>query len=121
MTPTIAPGVKPPRGFSFIYALVDPETNVVRYVGRTRGSLSQRFSKHIRERAEEKERWLQSLKTPPQIQLLEIVPVSEEVFSEERWMARKHGALVNAFRRTKEERARHAPYNLRVRRAENKR
>lgn len=39
---------KPPRGTAIIYALRDPRTDAVRYVGKTNASIDERLDAHVR-------------------------------------------------------------------------
>jgi hypothetical protein len=74
---------------TIIYALTDPDTSEVRYVGQSR-NLRQRYATHLAGRNPPSicvGTWLQSLahhKTIPSIQILEEVS-SDEVANRERW------------------------------------
>jgi hypothetical protein len=51
----------------FIYALINPNTNIVRYIGKTKNTLRKRLSQHIhsskykKEKITHKENWIRKL------------------------------------------------------------
>lgn len=75
-----------------IYTLKDPETNEIRYVGKT-NNIGQRFSAHLnnaRKHQIHKKRWIESLKKKklkPIIEILDIVPIEDWVFWEIYWIS----------------------------------
>jgi hypothetical protein len=106
-----------------IYALVDPRTGDVRYIGMTVRSLKARLRDHLRDlrRDDHRTRWIRSLCVAgirPEIIELEIVSVEDRCPAEQRWISsyRSRGArLVNAtrggagtlgYRRTEEDKRR---------------
>lgn len=94
---TLGMGAKPPEGAGAIYALADPDTLQIRYVGQTKGPLIQRLRKHIskakREARTHAQRWLNSLMDRPAMVLLDEVPLDEIDQTERVWIAafRKDG------------------------------
>lgn len=110
-------------GIARIYALADPRTGEVRYVGMTVRSLKVRLRDHLRamKRDDYRTRWIRSLRSAgvkPEMNELEIVPVEDRCAAEQRWISfyRQQGArLVNAtnggagtlgYRRTEEDKRR---------------
>jgi GIY-YIG catalytic domain len=77
-----------PQRPALIYALTDPESDEVRYIGRTR-HLMRRYARHLLKRrgAPDKVRWLQELeqkrRLPGVVVLEEVAP--EDVEARERW------------------------------------
>lgn len=74
-----------------IYALIDPRTKEIRYVGWTIRRLSQRLRNHLREKgSNRKVRWVQKLRRlglEPQITLVQEVPSESWVRAERYWIA----------------------------------
>lgn len=75
---------------TFIYALVDPNTQQVRYVGKSNNP-QVRLYRHFKEKGHTyKNRWLQSLRErglTPEIRILEEAPVSQWQERERYWIA----------------------------------
>lgn len=92
-----------PEGQCAIYALVDPESKAVRYVGQS-VCPAFRFYGHIKgvpgDRPEKRE-WIDGLverRLEPELRILELVPKTEAYAREQEWIARyrQEGApLVN--------------------------
>lgn len=84
-----------------IYVLVDPRDAGVRYVGKTRSTLTKRLLRHIEEPTNAMMaawfRNLASLKLRPHIEALEFVSKAEWQDAERGWIHwfRKHGDLLN--------------------------
>lgn len=74
-----------------IYALVDPRTGLVRYVGKTRGTLPKRLCAHLRDKQRShKTSWLSQLKAiglVPDIFELELVPITQWQEAERFWIS----------------------------------
>lgn len=80
---------------TIIYALVDPRTKEVRYVGKTKSKMCARIKTHLRHvrypknrNFTHKEAWLKGLidaGMKPKKQILEIVPHGDDWASRERW------------------------------------
>ena len=75
-----------------IYALVDPRTDEIRYVGKTSRSLKARLKQHMNERARHhRAAWLRGLKSEgivPEVIHLEAVPPDEDwIEAEQFWIA----------------------------------
>lgn len=95
------------RDIARIYALKDPRTGEVRYVGQTVRGLRTRLYEHVQEclirRVEtSRQRWVYGLylkRLAPAIEELEVVPYMERDMAERRWIAhfKRAGAnLVNS-------------------------
>lgn len=90
---------KPIPETTFIYALKDPETHLIRYVGKANDPQI-RLRKHLKEKYKSiKNSWLQSLKAKgliPELMILEEVPVSQWQEQERYWIAygREQGWLL---------------------------
>lgn len=89
------------RNETVIYALVDPRDNVVRYIGKTKCSLSVRLERHLETPTNplvgEWLRTLKSLGNKPRIHALEVVPDDEWEDAERGWIrwAQARGVLFN--------------------------
>jgi group I intron endonuclease len=75
----------------YIYSLVDPRTNQIRYVGKT-VNFQKRLKHHINENRNRthKEQWIHGLKKQgllPQLEILDIVPETEWQFWESWWIS----------------------------------
>lgn len=75
---------------TFIYALIDPETNEIRYIGKS-NLPKQRYNAHLRETSKnDKTRWIASLKSrglKPILQILEVVSLELWEVRECYWIA----------------------------------
>jgi predicted GIY-YIG superfamily endonuclease len=77
---------------TFIYALLEPDSDDVRYIGKADNPKS-RLSEHVNYRAESrtyKSHWIQSLQKQgknPKLVILEEVPVEQWQEAERRWVA----------------------------------
>jgi hypothetical protein len=75
-----------------IYVLVDPQTNLVRYVGKA-NNVPQRYKAHLniaRKHQIHKLNWVNSLKNKglkPIIEIIDVVPINEWVFWETYWIS----------------------------------
>lgn len=75
-----------------IYVLIDPITNMVRYVGKA-NDVSQRYRAHLnraRKHQIHKKNWIEKLKNKglkPIIEVIDIVPIEEWVFWETYWIS----------------------------------
>jgi len=75
-----------------IYALIDPETNEVRYIGKA-NNISQRYRAHlnrVRKHQIHKKNWIESLrrkKLKPIIVVVDTVPIKDWIFWEKYWIA----------------------------------
>jgi hypothetical protein len=75
-----------------IYVLIDPQTNLVRYVGKA-NNVPQRYKAHLniaRKHQAHKLNWINSLKNKglkPIIEIVDIVPIQEWVFWETYWIS----------------------------------
>ena len=75
-----------------IYVLIDPITNMVRYVGKA-NNVTQRYSAHLnraRKHQIHKKNWVESLKKQglkPIIEVVDIVPINEWIFWETYWIS----------------------------------
>lgn len=75
-----------------IYVLIDPITNMVRYVGKA-NDVSQRYKAHLnraRKHQTHKKNWIEKLKKKglkPIIEIIDIVPIDEWVFWETYWIS----------------------------------
>lgn len=71
----------------FIYALCDPETKEVRYIGKTT-RMKIRSREHLRDKGNTRKcRWIASLALPPIVSLLDIVPFEGWEEAEKRQIA----------------------------------
>jgi len=81
-----------------IYALIDPQTNEVRYIGKTIQTLKKRLTQHLCDGNNTyKTNWIKKLKTnglKPKIELIELVDDSEWVIREQYWIS-KYNNLTN--------------------------
>ena len=77
---------------TYIYTLTDPETNMVRYVGKA-NNIKQRYSAHLnraRKHQIHKKNWIASLrkkKLKPIIDIIDIVPIKDWTFWETYWIS----------------------------------
>lgn len=75
-----------------IYILIDPRTNMVRYVGKA-NNVSQRYKAHLnraRDNQTHKRNWINSLKKlrlKPIIEVIDIVPIDNWIFWETYWIS----------------------------------
>ncbi len=75
-----------------IYVLIDPITNMIRYVGKA-NNVTQRYSAHLnraRKHQVHKKNWIENLKKQglkPIIEIIDIVPIDEWVFWETYWIS----------------------------------
>ena len=75
-----------------IYILIDPRTNMVRYVGKA-NNVSKRYTAHLnraRKHQVHKKNWIENLKKQglkPIIEIIDIVPIDEWVFWETYWIS----------------------------------
>jgi hypothetical protein len=78
--------------FTNIYTLRDPETNQIRYVGKS-NNISQRYKAHLnkaRKHQTHKKNWIDSLKQKglkPIIEIIDVVPIEDWVFWETFWIS----------------------------------
>lgn len=78
--------------FTNIYTLSDPETNEIRYVGKT-NNISQRYRAHLnkaRKHQTHKKNWIESLKNKklkPILKIIDIVPIEDWIFWEKYWIS----------------------------------
>jgi hypothetical protein len=87
-----------------IYALVDPRTDKIRYVGKTTWPLAHRLRTHMADATAKphtrRARWVNGLRAEalrPTIRALEVVPTAEWETAERRWIRRlAHCDLTNA-------------------------
>jgi hypothetical protein len=90
---------------AYIYALIDPDTNEIRYVGRTK-DLSKRYSRHLIESQlpqskTHKHNWIRKILKngkKPLIRVLEKVPYEHCIETEQKWIAslKSGGLLTNS-------------------------
>jgi hypothetical protein len=77
------------NGTVFIYALLDPETGKIRYVGKAK-NLGNRLSRHLRDKTvNHRTSWIKNLASrglQPAMELLDTVPVSEWQFWEREYI-----------------------------------
>lgn len=77
---------------TYIYTLTDPETNMIRYVGKA-NNIKQRYSAHLnraRKHQIHKKNWIASLrekKLKPIIEIVDIVPIKDWIFWETYWIS----------------------------------
>jgi group I intron endonuclease len=77
---------------TFIYTLLDPVTNQIRYIGKA-NNLDQRYKAHLnktRKHQIHKRNWINSLKKQglkPIIEILDVVPIAEWQFWETYWIS----------------------------------
>jgi hypothetical protein len=75
-----------------IYVLIDPTTNMVRYVGKA-NDVSQRYKAHLnraRKHQVHKKNWIEKLKKQdlkPIIEVIDIVPIEDWIFWETYWIS----------------------------------
>lgn len=75
-----------------IYMLIDPRTNMVRYVGKA-NNVSQRYKAHLnraRKHQIHKKNWIEQLKKEglkPIIEVIDIVPIDNWIFWETYWIS----------------------------------
>ena len=75
-----------------IYVLIDPTTNMVRYVGKA-NNVGQRYKAHLnraRKHQVHKKNWVEKLKKQglkPIIQVIDVVPIEDWVFWETYWIS----------------------------------
>lgn len=75
-----------------IYVLIDPITNMIRYVGKA-NNVTQRYTAHLnraRKHQVHKKNWIENLKKQglkPIIEIIDIVPIDEWVFWETYWIS----------------------------------
>lgn len=78
--------------FTNIYSLKDPETNLIRYIGKS-NNVSKRFSAHLnrsRPHQTHKKNWIESLRKKglkPIVEVVDIVPIGEWQFWETYWIS----------------------------------
>lgn len=78
--------------FTNIYTLTDPETNQIRYVGKS-NNISQRYKAHLnkaRKHQTHKKNWIEYLNKKglkPIIEIVDIIPVEDWVFWETYWIS----------------------------------
>jgi predicted GIY-YIG superfamily endonuclease len=117
----IVPSITSQDKTTFIYALIDPNTQLIRYIGKSNDP-QKRLYRHLKEKGTSyKVQWLRSLKTNgqiPEIQIIEEVLVSQWQKQECYWIAYYRqlgydlangtdgGDGVHGRKRTPEERAR---------------
>jgi hypothetical protein len=72
-----------------IYGLIDPNTNQIRYVGKTKYNVNTRLSNHMCDKAiTYKTNWLKSLKgLKPEIIILDVVSEKDWIFWEQYWIS----------------------------------
>lgn len=76
------------RSVVFIYALLDPETMEVRYIGKTY-NLNKRFREHCNSlRPSHKTSWIQSIKRLGKLPLLEVIECIDDPH-EQHWQSRE--------------------------------
>jgi hypothetical protein len=79
-------------GTTNIYILIDPITNMVRYVGKA-NDVSQRYKAHLnraRKHQVHKKNWIEKLKKQglkPIIEVIDIVPIEDWIFWETYWIS----------------------------------
>lgn len=90
-----------------VYALVDPVSRVVRYVGKTTGPLEYRYAAHCRGTDATTRDWVRALLAPPELVLLESGPdvmvprkgahgtMWASSFAEVKWIKRFRRTVVN--------------------------
>ena len=91
-----------------IYALVDPETHLVRYVGQTT-RLASRYKEHCKGAYSATARWVHSLNDDPQLVVLETLPnemvqrpgggdvyIRSGAVAETKWLKRFRRTVANA-------------------------
>lgn len=77
---------------TYIYVLIDPITNMVRYVGKT-NNITQRYQAHLnraRKHQIHKKNWIEKLKKEglkPIIEVIDVVPINEWVYWETYWIS----------------------------------
>ena len=75
-----------------IYILTDPETNMVRYVGKA-NNITERYKAHLnkaRKHQTHKKKWIASLRKKglkPLISVIDVVPITDWVFWETYWIS----------------------------------
>lgn len=75
---------------AYIYALIDPRDNQVRYVGRTVNPDSRLYQHLKKSTGLAKQLWLAELKAiglTPKFEILEIVPIKREKIAEQFWIS----------------------------------
>ncbi len=95
-----------------IYALADPETGIVRYVGKTQGVPGTRRSQHIQGTSSPTTEWVKSLPAPPFFVLLETgeerrIPrpgstfgtITASTLAETKWIKRFRRTVINKLTR----------------------
>ena len=72
-----------------IYGLLDPNTNQIRYVGKTKYSVTTRLSNHMCDKSiTHKTNWLKSLNgVKPEIIILDIVSENDWIFWDQYWIS----------------------------------
>ena len=91
-----------------IYALVDPATHLVRYVGKTRQLLEARYQNHATGNCKGTAAWVHTLSAPPVLILLETgeerrIPrlgigsgsIAASAFAETKWIKRFRRTVIN--------------------------
>ena len=73
----------------YIYALVDPRDDTIRYIGKTIQSLEKRMKSHLRRRdGTRRARWIEELSASqqkPSIHILEVIRANKDWEKRERW------------------------------------
>jgi hypothetical protein len=95
-----------------IYALVDPQTHVVRYVGKTKQPLEARYQNHASGNCKGTAAWVHTLSAPPVLILLETGEerrirrlgiesgtIAASAFAETKWIKRFRRTVINALTR----------------------
>jgi hypothetical protein len=95
-----------------IYALADPQTREVRYVGKTKQPLETRYRAHATGNSKATAAWVRTLAAPPVLILLETgeerrVPrlgiesgsIAASAFAETKWIKRFRRTVINTWTR----------------------
>lgn len=78
---------------SYIYGLIDPRDNSVRYIGKTIHDIQTRLNRHIRNsknKKTHKDNWINSLlqkDLKPSIELIDVVNIADEFFWEKHYIS----------------------------------
>lgn len=89
-----------PQIAAFVYAIKDPDTGIVRYVGVTTRPFA-RAKSHLKGWDPITRSWTRGLKKIADFEVLEIVPLSQAEDAESKWLRfySKEGDLINRKRR----------------------